>query len=114
LEEFVDMAFALLQWSMWISSQTRLASPLWGKCDAEFVEIFTYVHKCEGVAIIIQVFGVEVTEFRKNEMNSCKDFGSVGNLQNVYHIIPFSIGSFNDNSPREVPKSASRDEGFIC
>lgn len=67
LEEFVDLAFALLQWPVWISSQTRLVSHRGKKCDADFVEMFVYVpHKCEGVATIIRVFGAEVIESRKN------------------------------------------------
>jgi hypothetical protein len=88
LEEFVDMAFALLQWSVWISSRTRLVFYRRERCDAEFVEIFMYVLlKCDGVAIIIHVFGVEVTEFRNDEVNS---FSSVGSLPSVQHTNPLS------------------------
>ena len=61
-EEFVDVLFVLLQLSVWISSRTRLASHRREKCDAEFVKILMYIHpKCEGVAIIVHVFGVEFT-----------------------------------------------------
>ena len=78
------MLFVLLQLSVWIPSRTRLASHRRKKCDAEFVKILMYIHpKCEGIAIIVHVFGVEVTEFRKNKVNSCEDFGSFGNLWKV-------------------------------